>query len=272
MYMHHLLESLKGDVWQLSSNLDHLLGLILTLQDTTIMLHTNGAMSSQSMARIQALEIDNSISIPEAGVTLLKDAPHEIYLYEGTMSHRDICIEINFTEAAETLCISFDLTLENQAFINLITKLVAKVWPLHSHKSVRDKYAPNCHCCLEKQEELRKDTSSHPLSKILLNLEEATHLKLTHSGQFSHSVQEFQYCSQSTHWGIVYLHAGTRQYSIDLTQVYSLHARVDIFKGRPQTVLTGFNAHGHKILELAQEGMSALHQWENELKTATPSR
>ncbi|MEO1857636.1 MAG: hypothetical protein ABGY95_09790, partial [Rubritalea sp.] len=137
---------------------------------------------------------------------------------------------------------------------------------------VRDKYVPNCQCCLEQQEELRKDCSSHPLFRIIQSFEKDTSIKLTHSGVYAHSVHEFQYCSQSAHSGIVYLHAGKQQYSIDLTQIYHLHLRVDITKGRPQTVLTGFNAHGQKILELAQEGVRTLHQWGDELKTATQLR
>ena len=271
MSSQHLLESIKGEVWQISSELDPLLKQLIRLEMATVMLHTNGVMSSKSITRMQALQIGETHSIPEVGITLKNDTAYNIYLYEGTMNHRDLCLEINFSDSAETLSVCFDLSRQNNPFLNLLTKLVHSTSALHHHPNVSDKYAPSCACCQKKQQALREDISSHPLYRIFLTLEQDTALKITHSGLFTHSVHEFQYNEQSAHRGIVYLHAGSQQYSIDLTQIYHLHVKIDIIKGRPHTVLIAYNAHSHNILELSKAGMSALHQWSNELKIASPS-
>ena len=234
------------------------------------MLHANGVMSSKSVDGTQALQIGDTFCIPELGITLRQKSSYDIYLYEGIMSHRDICIEIHFRETSEALCLCFNLTLKNQIFLDELTKSVRNVLPLHQHQSLRDNYPPSCPCCIEKQDEIRRDLSVHPLYRILIQMEDDIPLKLIHASLFTHSVQEFQLSSWSAHWGIIYLHAGSEQYSIDLTQVYHLHAKIDVIEGAPHTILTGFNALGNRILELSQEGTYPFHQWDSELRSSTP--
>ena len=153
--------------------------------------------------------------------------------------------------------------------IKKLTSSVSHISPLHSHKSITDKYSPSCQCCAAKQLDLRRDPTKHALHKILYSLEMGSLLRLNHSGSVTHSFQEFRINALTSHDGVVSLHAEAGHYSIDLTQVYSLYTQIELIKETPHSTLIGFNSHGNLIFKISKEGIYPYQQWTTELELSS---
>lgn len=263
------LESISDEVWHIDTTATELLENLTALDPIGIRLNSFGIVSHQTSSSLEVLEIEDSIVLPELGISLRLETPVEIYMYADQDSHLDICVEITFPNLPEALNIYFNLRNADQRVIKKLTSSVSRISPFHSHKSITDKYSPSCQCCAAKQLDLRRDPTKHALHKILYSLEAGCLLRLTHSGSVTHSFQEFTLTNLTSHDGVVWLHAEAGDYSIDLTQVYSIYTQIELIKETPHSTLIGFNSHGILIFRISKEGIYPYQQWTTELELSS---
>ncbi|MFC4993464.1 hypothetical protein [Rubritalea tangerina] len=252
---------LHDEIWQLPTLSTPLLERLNQLHDITLMLHSNGIMSSRTVSQLSLTKLDSILTVPEAGISFQPKTLDTLSLQSGTCCHRDFSIELRHPSSPEALSIAFDDSPTNKNVLSTLVSTVTQSTPISQFPCIQDRYAPCCPCCAGKRDDIRRNSKLHPLFHIISQCTFPQEVQIKHSGLSTHSLQASSILSFSHHWGHLYLHSPEAQFAIDMTQVYNLRAQITTSENLHQSELIAYNAYGKEILSLSVGGTEHFYLW-----------